>query len=58
MARLLHQSLDQVVHDLSVLTGYGLVQAAHGGSATVLRIPNLLRAFLLRRRPPSQPRYV
>lgn len=49
VARLLHRPLDRVVDDLSVLIDCGLVRASHGEAATVLHLPNLLRAFLLRR---------
>ncbi len=46
LARLLRQRPDTVMHGLSVLTGYGLVQALHGDRATALHVPNLLRACL------------
>lgn len=53
VARLLHRPLEAVVNDLTILVGYGLVRASHGEFATVLHIPNLLRAFL--RRPEMAP---
>jgi predicted ATPase/DNA-binding XRE family transcriptional regulator len=46
LARLLQQRPDTVLHGLSVLTGYGLVQALHGDRTTALHVPNLLRACL------------
>jgi transcriptional regulator with XRE-family HTH domain len=49
VARLLQRRLHEVLDDLSALIGYGLIVPSYGESATFLRIPNLLRAFLLRR---------
>jgi hypothetical protein len=51
VAAVLRRPLDEVVDDLSLLIGCGLVRASHGESATVLQVPNLLRAFLSRRLP-------
>jgi transcriptional regulator with XRE-family HTH domain len=46
---LLRRPLDGVVDDLNVLIGCGLVRASPGAAAADLYLPNLLRAFLLRR---------
>ncbi len=48
VAGVLGRPLDEVVDDLGILIGSGLVRAAHGESATTLHVPNLLRAFLSR----------
>ena len=47
-ATALRRPLDEVVDDLNVLIGYGLVQAVHKEHATALVVPNLLRSVLLR----------
>lgn len=47
LAAVLGQPLNEVVDDLAVLVGNGLVLAPHGEPVTDLRIPNLLRALLL-----------
>jgi transcriptional regulator with XRE-family HTH domain len=46
VAAALHWPLDEVVDDLDLLIGSGLVRASHGEAATALHVPNLLRAFL------------
>lgn len=46
LAGALDRPLREVVGDLSVLIGNGLVLAPHGEPATDLRIPNLLRALV------------
>lgn len=48
-AEALHRPPDEVVNDLNVLIGCGLVHASHEESEALLRIPNLLRAYLVRR---------
>jgi hypothetical protein len=48
VAAVLHRPLDEVVDDLGLLIGSGLVRASHGEPATALYVPNLLRAFLSR----------
>jgi transcriptional regulator with XRE-family HTH domain len=48
LARDVHRSLDEVVDDLSVLIGFGMVQATHDETTTTLSVLNLLRAYLLR----------
>ena len=48
LAGVLRRPLTEVVDDLGVLVGNGLVLAPHSEPATDLRIPNLLRALLLR----------
>ncbi|HEX6499673.1 MAG TPA: helix-turn-helix domain-containing protein [Micromonosporaceae bacterium] len=52
-AEVLRRPLDEVVDVLSVLIGHGLVRASHGEPATDLHIPNLVRAFLVRRLSPD-----
>jgi hypothetical protein len=47
-ARTLHWPFDQVIEELDVLTGYGLVGTTRGEQVTELHVPNLLRAFLRR----------
>jgi len=47
VALLRRQRLDEVVEDLSVLIGHGLLRTSHGEQATELHIPPLLRALLL-----------
>jgi hypothetical protein len=44
----LHWPLDQVIEELDVLTGYGLVGTTRREQVTELHVPNLLRAFLQR----------
>jgi transcriptional regulator with XRE-family HTH domain len=48
IAGVLHRPIDDVVEDLSVLIGYGLLRTSHGEQATELHMPRLLRALLLR----------
>ena len=50
VAAALHRPLDEVVDELGVLIGSGLVRASHGEPLMALCLPNLLRAFLTRRR--------
>lgn len=40
------RTLDEVVDDLSVLIGHGMVSVVHGDTSTVLHLPNLLRVLL------------
>lgn len=47
LAGVLRRPLNEMVDDLSVLIGNGLVLAPHGEPASHLRIPNLLRALIL-----------
>jgi DNA-binding XRE family transcriptional regulator len=46
-ARFLCRPLGEVVDDLNVLIGHGLVHGPHGEIGTGLHVPGLLRAFLL-----------
>lgn len=55
VSRALGRPLDEVIAELSVLAGYGLVGATRGDQVTALYVPNLLRA-LLRRADQSPPR--
>ncbi|GLY94055.1 helix-turn-helix domain-containing protein [Actinoplanes sp. NBRC 103695] len=47
-AAVLRRPLDQVVDALDLFVGRGLLQATHGEPVTTLRLPNLLRALLVR----------
>jgi hypothetical protein len=56
LALALHRPQHEIVEDLSVLIGRGLVHAPTGEAAAQLRVPNLLRAVLLRPEPPPPAR--
>jgi hypothetical protein len=48
VSRALGRPLDEVIAELGVLAGYGLVGATRGDQVTALHVPNLLRALLRR----------